>query len=111
MKKEDILKLIEEVEKLQKDEPSNVLYIDSLELLKMSLMLFEKFENSKPKCEDVSFSGDDLKQNDISFGRLKNFLENLKYGNVIEHLIFTFGGNGFFTIIDKLGFVNAIKKR
>jgi hypothetical protein len=110
MKIEEIKKLIDEVEKLKADDPENVIYIDALELLKMSYLFLEKFENSKPKYEHISFSGDDWKQNNIPFGRLKNFLKNLEYNGVIEHLIFALGGNGFFNIIDKSGFINAVQE-
>lgn len=108
MNKEDIVKLIEEIENLQKNDSDNVIYVDSLEQLKLSLILLEKFEISKPKDEHISFNREDWGHLNVPFGRLKIFLEKLKYYNIINHLIFGLGGSGFFTIIDKLRFVREI---
>ena len=109
MKKEEIAQLIEEVKKRQESDPDNILYIDSLERLRLALLLIEKFEASKPSY-DISFSRGDWSDDTLPFGRLKSFLEDLKYSDIIEHLTFMLGGNGFFTVVKKLEFVNSIEE-
>lgn len=107
MKIEEIKQLLEEVEKLQKSDKENILYLDSLERLRLALLLMEKFEASKPNYH-ISFSRSDWSDDTLPFGRLKSFLEDLKYSDIIEHLVFALGGNGFFTVVKKLEFVKAI---
>ena len=109
MTKKEIIKLIGEVEKLQNKDKDNILYTDSLERLRLALLLIEKFEASKPKYH-ISFGRDDWSDDTLPFGRLKSFLEDLKYDDIIEHLVFALGGNGFFTVVKKLEFVRAIEE-
>lgn len=108
MKKEEIMQLIEEVKKQSETDPESVLYIDALERLRLALLLMEKFEASKSNG-NISFSREDWSDDTLPFGRLKSFLEDLKYNDIIEHLLFGMGGHGFFNVINKLGFVKAIE--
>lgn len=109
MKKEEISQLIEEIKKLQSTDTDNILYIDSLDRLRLALLLFEKFEASKPSYR-ISFGRGDWSDDTLPFGRLKSFLEDLKYSEIIEHLVFALGGNGFFTVVKKLEFVKAVEE-
>lgn len=109
MKKEEITQLIEKVNKLQSTDADNILYIDSLERLRLALLLIEKFEASKPDYH-ISFGRGDWRDDTLPFGRLKFFLEDMKYSNIIEHLGFALGGNGFFTVVKKLEFIKAIEE-
>lgn len=109
MKKEAIIQLIEEVKKQQESDPDNILYLDSLERLRLALLFTEKFEASKPNY-NISFGRGDWNDETLPFGRLKSFLEDLKYSDIIEHLVFALGGNGFFTVVKKLEFTQAIEE-
>ena len=109
MKKEDITQLIEEVKKRQASDTDNILYIDSLERLRLALLLIEKFESSKPNY-NISFGRGDWSDYTLPFGRLKSFLEDLKYSDIIEHLVFALGGNGFFTVVKKFEFFKAVEE-
>ena len=109
MKKEDITQLIEEVKKRQASDTDNILYIDSLERLRLALLLIEKFESSKPNY-NISFGRGDWSDDTLPFGRLKSFLEDLKYSDIIEHLVFALGGNGFFTVVKKFEFFKAVEE-
>ena len=107
--KEEIKSFIEEVEKLLEKEPTNVIYIDSLELLKISLTLFEKFEASYPKYH-VSFGREAWQEQNVPFTRLKNIIDNLFYNGIIGKPLYSLGGTGYFEIIEKSRFVGVIEE-
>lgn len=107
MKIEEIKQLLEEVEELQKSDKENILYLNSVESLRLALLSMEKFEASKLDYH-ISFGRADWTDDILSFRRLNPFFEDLRYSDIIEHLVFALGGNCFFAVVKRLEFVKAI---
>jgi len=108
MEKQDIIKLITEVENLRRNDLENVVYIDALERLHLADFLFEKFKNSAPSFW-IFFTNTDWELRSIPVEKLKSFLRIAEARGIISSLVFGLPGSGNFKVVEKSLFVKYIE--